>query len=490
MLRTKKRKYYPIFIAMCLFIVLGGGIAGFTSDQGRIEPGLRIAGLEVGGLTPSEAEQYLIQGRGGQPLRSRLFTYQGQGWEASASQLGLAVDIPRSVQEAYHITRPGRRWKRLQAQWQVRRFKPNLPLFVKYEEALVRQFLHRLKKQIDQPPVPARLRLLEGDQTLVEPDRPGRALDVAATLQEIRSQDRLPLPSTVPLHVKTVEAALKTADLLPMKTILSRFTTDLAHGYYGAVRRNRTHNVRLAARKFDGTILRPGEVFSFNKWVGPRLARYGYRLAPVFTLIDGANEIRDEVGGGICQCATTVYNAALLANLQILERQPHSKIVHYAKAGRDATVYFGLSDLRFRNTLSHPVALFARVKGYKFTVTLVGYPEDKYDIELQVTRRGKSYYLIRTVKRNGVQIAQEQVNRTLYTWREKPKPPPVKPSKPASPSRPQAGSGPLPATASATPPAAPSEGSPGPSEADPVSSASAEASAPLLDQPRDKASGG
>jgi len=472
----QKLKRHPFFVPGGLLIILLGGVAGFTSDQGRIEPGLRIAGIEVGGLTPSEAEQYLLQAGVGQPLPNLVFTYQGQRWEVPASQLGLSLDVAHSVREAYRTTRPGGRWERLKAQWRVRRYKPNLPLFVKYDEAAVRRCLSRLKEQIDQAPVPARLKLLEGDRLVVEPDRPGRALNIEATLQEVWARDRLPLAAAVPLQVDTTEAAWKAADLRPMNAILSRFTTDLAHGYYGAVRRNRTHNVRLAARKFDGTILGPGEVFSFNRWVGPRLARYGYRLAPIFTRLDGANEVRDEVGGGICQCATTVYNAALLANLQILERRPHSKIVHYAPAGRDATVYFGLSDLRFRNTLSHPVALFARVRGFKFTVTFVGYPEDKADVDLRVTRRGNSYHLIRTVKRNGVQIAQELVNRTIYTWREKPKPPPVKPPPAASPLRPQPGSG-LPA------PSAPSEGPPELPEEGAASSASAPPPSPPPDEP-------
>jgi hypothetical protein len=245
-----------------------------------------------------------------------------------------------------------------------------------------------------------------------------------------------------------------------MTAILGQFTTDLANGYYGIVRRNRRHNVRLAASKFDRTLLRPGETFSFNQLVGPREAQYGYRIAPVFTLVDGANEVRDEVGGGICQCATTVYNAALLANLKILERRPHSKIVHYARAARDATVYFGLSDLRFRNVLPHPVAVFARVWGYKFTVTIVGYPEDQFDVDLSVARGGGGYHLTRTVKRDGVQIARELVNTTVYNWREKPKPPPVKPLKKATPAAPQPGA------AEAQPPATtpPSSTEPPPAE--------------------------
>lgn len=472
----KKIKRNPLFILGGLLIILLGGVAGFTSDQGRIEPGLRIAGIEVGGLTPREAEQYLTGLGLEQSLPNRIFVYQGQRWEIPPSQLGLTLDVARSVQEAYRTTRPGGWWRRLKAQLWVRRYRPNLPLLVKYEEPLVRQCLDRLKKQIDQAPIPARLKLLEGDQLLVEPERSGRALDVEATLREVWAQDRLPLPEAVPLQVGITEPAWKAADLYPMKAILSRFTTDLAHGYYGAVRRNRTHNVRLAARKFDGVILGPGEVFSFNQWVGPRLARYGYRLAPVFTRIDGANEVRDEVGGGICQCATTVYNAALLANLQILERRPHSKIVHYAQPARDATVYFGVTDLRFRNTLPHPIALFARVRGFKFTVTLVGYPEDKVDVNLRVIRRGNSYHLIRTVKRNGLQVRQELVNRTLYTWREKPKPPPVRPASSVSPPRPQAGS------SSSPTPSPPAEKPTEPPEEGPLSSASASPPGPSGDE--------
>ncbi len=128
---------------------------------------------------------------------------------------------------------------------------------------------------------------------------------------------------------------------------------------------NRNHNIALAASAIDGFVLQPGEVFSFDKVLGPRLKSEGYKEARV---ISGGKSVPG-VAGGICQVSTTLYNAVLRAGLEIIERHPHSQPVDYVPPGFDATVSEeGGLDLRFKNQLDVPVTIGARTEGARLTI--------------------------------------------------------------------------------------------------------------------------
>ncbi|MDH7569779.1 MAG: VanW family protein, partial [Armatimonadota bacterium] len=131
---------------------------------------------------------------------------------------------------------------------------------------------------------------------------------------------------------------------------------------------NRTQNVRLAARALNGTVIPAGAVFSYNQAVGPRLEALGYRVAKIFL----RGRILDGVGGGVCQVASTVYNAALESGLPIVERARHSRPVPYVPEGRDATVSYGGVDLKFRNPFNAPLLIQTRVAGSSLTVSIYG----------------------------------------------------------------------------------------------------------------------
>lgn len=129
---------------------------------------------------------------------------------------------------------------------------------------------------------------------------------------------------------------------------------------------NRGHNIELAAKSIDGTILLPGEEFSFNKIVGPRTPQNGYKIAHVF--VEG--QIRDGTGGGVCQVSTTLYNAVLRSNLEILERHNHMFTVGYVPLGLDAAVSYGYADLVFKNTTGYPLIIYANVSNNTLSIRI------------------------------------------------------------------------------------------------------------------------
>jgi len=136
--------------------------------------------------------------------------------------------------------------------------------------------------------------------------------------------------------------------------VIAAFSTGLRHRAQSQV-----HNLRLALAALDGKVIPPGKEFSFNQTVGPWTVDRGYRKAPV----SFSGERVLDWGGGVCQASTTLYNAALLAGLPILERHRHHWPTNYAPPGQDAAVAYPNIDLRFRNSLGAPIRISAQIAG-------------------------------------------------------------------------------------------------------------------------------
>jgi len=134
---------------------------------------------------------------------------------------------------------------------------------------------------------------------------------------------------------------------------------------------SRIKNIQLALSSINGYILNPNEEFSFNKVVGNRTQERGYVVAPAIIKKDDDYEMGYEVGGGVCQISTTLYNAALNCGLKITERHEHSKPIPYVEEGKDATVSYGAVDLRFVNNRSHPIKLSAYIEGDCLYVAII-----------------------------------------------------------------------------------------------------------------------
>ena len=150
---------------------------------------------------------------------------------------------------------------------------------------------------------------------------------------------------------------------VPGEATLGAFSTSLAERSSG-----QKHNARLALSRLVGAKIDPGETFSFNTHVGSFSRDMGYRKAPV----SYNGQLIDDWGGGVCQTSTTLYNAALLAGMQIVERNHHRFQPAYVPPGRDAAVAFTNIDLRFRNPFPYPVRIDGRVEGSRLLVSVVG----------------------------------------------------------------------------------------------------------------------
>ena len=142
---------------------------------------------------------------------------------------------------------------------------------------------------------------------------------------------------------------------------------------------NRNHNLTLACASMNGIILQPGETFSYNDTLGQRTKENGYRRAGAYS----GWELVQSYGGGICQGSSTLYCAALYADLEIVQRKNHGYKVGYLDAGLDATVNWGGPDFQFRNNTHFPVKIAAEVSDGFVKVTILGTEERDYYVEME-----------------------------------------------------------------------------------------------------------
>ena len=212
---------------------------------------------------------------------------------------------------------------------------------------------------------------------------------------------------TIPLNITAPNI---TTNMIGTEALLSDYSTR----YTGSA--NRTTNLILAANKINGTVLMPGETFSYNKIVGARTIAAGYREAPIYV----SGKVVDGVGGGICQIATTLYNAAVYANLEITQRTNHQFVPSYAPASRDATVVYGAIDFQFKNNRSYPIKIQCSVSGGIANFKIFGLrQEDDYEVEISAYQTGTTATAVyseayKILKKDGAVVSKELLSKDVY----------------------------------------------------------------------------
>lgn len=168
---------------------------------------------------------------------------------------------------------------------------------------------------------------------------------------------------TIPITTTAVKVTAEDLKAKLFQDTLAQTSTSLDESNVA-----RTNNVRLAAASINGTILNPGDEFSYNTVVGERTEARGYRPAGAY--VNG--QVVDEFGGGVCQPSSTLYMAVLRADLEVTERHNHSFTVAYTPLGEDATVDYGNLDFRFKNNTDYPIKILAEQTDGKMIMTIVG----------------------------------------------------------------------------------------------------------------------
>jgi vancomycin resistance protein YoaR len=231
------------------------------------------------------------------------------------------------------------------------------------------EFFKRFRAEVDHPPRDARFIVMPSDRVTVAPAQPGLQLDVSAAAKAILAAALSPTDRVARLTVVTAkpERTTREARAMGITGRVAGYTT-----YYGGDA-NRIHNVQLVARLVDGAMIAPGATFSFNGTTGDRSADKGFLEAPV--IING--ELKTGLGGGVCQVSTTVFNAAFEAGLPIVSRTNHALYISHYPQGRDATVNYPDTDLKFTNDTGHWLLMRTFVGASALTVKLYGTPQGR-----------------------------------------------------------------------------------------------------------------
>jgi vancomycin resistance protein YoaR len=404
----------PLFL-----LAVGAAVVGTKAHllQDQVASGVRVGDQDLGGKSLQEARAALqkwAEKRQSVSLTLRFAPETGikRVWKASAQKLGLGLNVQATLDAAGRVGHDGVLGQ--VTQWVSGGKTVQVAASPTLEEPRLRAYLKQIGRMVGRKPKNAQLVMLAGGGFGIHHDLPGVGLDMDASVAAIRkawgeviaapaenADANKPKPETLPappqnpdspqnatsgtqdsspearrpsataegpdvtLAARTVKAAITTEDLKQVDGELGQpggFST-----YYTGTR-NRRSNVALAASHINGTLLRPGEIFSYNRVVGPRDEDNGFAEAP--QIVHG--KMVPGIGGGVCQVSSTLFNAVLLSNLKIVERSHHAFPVHYLKPGRDATVVYGALDLKFQNSTSAPVYIVASAKGGRLTFRFFG----------------------------------------------------------------------------------------------------------------------
>ncbi|GGA87463.1 VanW family protein [Ornithinibacillus halotolerans] len=230
------------------------------------------------------------------------------------------------------------------------------PLFI--NEDKLDLLMKRIEEQVYEPPINAKL----DESWSIIPGKNGQALDKKRFKQffynyfysDVSFQIKLPMKEEYPKVDSELLADIRMNEI-------GNYVT-----YYRQANKERSHNIKLAADAIDNHVVFPGETFSFNHVVGKRTIEKGYKRAPV--IVKG--ELSEDIGGGICQVSSTLFNALLFNGIKIVERYSHSRDVPYVPPGKDATVSWWGPDFVFRNELSHPILIRAQAMEGKMIIRI------------------------------------------------------------------------------------------------------------------------
>ena len=479
---AKKKHPITIFLItllvfITLIIIAFGGFTLYNyKHNSLISKGVYINTIDVSNLTKEQAKEKLENYYANQLSNDITLVYNDYKSFIKPSEIDLSYDINSAIEKAYSYGKDGNVF---QDNYHVIVSMINniiiIPTYTLNDESLTK-ILNNMSTELPDALVESS-NYVEGNNLIITKGKKGSVVDTIETINNIKIKiaDLSYINSTIPLNVVTkspqeinidqvyndihkdpkdayytkdpytiypsengvdfkisIEEAkqiVQNAESeceIPLKVLYPNVTTNMigqeafpdllgSFSTHYVSNADRTTNLRLAANKINGTVLMPGEVFSYNGVVGARTIAAGYKNAAIYQ--DG--QVVDGLGGGICQISSTLYNAALFANLEMVELYNHQFVPSYVTAGRDATVVYGVKDFKFKNSRKYAIKITCSVSGgiAKFQIWGVKEPTE-YDISVYANVSRTSSYIkattYRTLKLNGETVKTEKISNSTY----------------------------------------------------------------------------
>ena len=426
--------------AAVLFCVVGLGShtqAAMAAEETTIENGISIGNVNVGGMTENQAisavEEY-VDG-----LMDTTFTLKGEtgSIQMTAEDMGVTADADTAVQEALAVGHAGSLINRYKTLQDLKKKTLVLDMHLSVNKQATAEKIYESADDLAVGAVDNGLKRVNGKFEFVK-GKEGVEVDVVNSVYAINdflAQGWDGSNNEIDLVTKTVEPRGDEKELAEITDLIGSYTTNFASSSAG-----RAKNVITGVSKVDGTILYPGEEFDLAKTVSPFTQENGYELAGAYQ----NGTVVESFGGGICQVATTLYNAVIRAELEITMRFNHSMLVHYVEPSMDAAIAEGAKDFRFVNNTEAPIYIEGYTYGGKIyfnlygeeyrsadrkvtyesetletihpTTELTADPEKAFGSmeQIQSAHTGYKAKLWKIVTENGEQVSKEEVNNSYY----------------------------------------------------------------------------
>lgn len=441
---SNKKDYKKILIIIAIILivllVLSTGFALVNANSENIMAGITIDGVNVQGLSKEEAK-VLIMKKVDEQVNNEVKIYvDSEEQTILLSQIEIIYDVENAVNEAYKV---GRRKNIFVNNFEILKskiFGTDIDLKIEYNEELLNNIVKDIKDKVPEP-VTETTYCIEDEELIITRGEKGNTINEDELKNKIIQKTNLNCAEDIKIatylaepkdinidqiyeevHAEAQDAYYTTNpfkvysevtgidfNLEEAKEILkeekdeyvipliitkpTKTTKDIGTEAfpdklstcatrYDATNLTRTTNLQVAVNKINGVVVMPGETFSYNKTLGKRTAKAGYKDAAGYA----GGKVVQMIGGGICQISSTLYDAVVYANLEIVERHNHAFLTSYLGAGKDATVVYGNLDFRFKNTRNYPVKIESYMQSGIVTVNIYGIKEEnEYEIEISTT---------------------------------------------------------------------------------------------------------
>ena len=408
--KSKTKKYIIICILAIICVSVGLYINYFNKNYiytNKIAQNIFIEGIDVSNLTKDEAIKYINENVVPGIIK---VNYDKEIQEISPNEIDLKYNTAEVVNEAYNYTKTDSYFENIKRFFDLKENSKSLALESFYDESKLSEVIQNIANSINIDMKSAKVYVSNSGSISVSKATIGKELDIASTKEAIYDAIKNKDYKTIDLKVNIKEPKVTTEAAQSVNSLLAEFSTK-----FSTDNENRVTNIKISANSTSDVLLMPGEEFSYNNQTGKRTKANGYQDAPV--IING--KLEQDVGGGVCQVSSTLFNSALYSGLDITSRRNHSLKSSYVSIGRDAMVSDGGSDFRFKNPYSHPVYIKNVVNDGVITSRVYGNASDKKNISIKVepyTKEGleaaKTY--IEYKDSNGKVISTQYISNSVY----------------------------------------------------------------------------
>jgi len=347
-----------------LLLTAGFAFSAPSAQAGTIPAGITAGEFDLTGMTGGEAKETIENYVKEMAAQEICLTIEGNEVKTTAGELGFAWSNEEEITETAARYAGGNLLDRYVNMKSLEKEPISLAIETAVDAGKVAEFVESRCEGFTRPAQDAQITRENGAFRLTE-SVTGLEVDVEATKKAIDEavQGGLKEPVSIEAVVAESEPSRTTEQLAQIQDVLGTFSTTFSTG-----NASRSKNLRNGASKVNGCVLMPGEEFSAYAYLTPFTIENGYASAGSYA----NGQVVDTVGGGACQLCTTLYNAALLSELEITQRQNHSMVVGYVKPSQDSAIAGTVKDLKFKNSYETPIYIEGNVSGGTLTFTIYG----------------------------------------------------------------------------------------------------------------------